>query len=394
MSETNTLGVYAEKGNPNPGPISGVGTSATAFAGPTGQGPVGSVSGPLTSFKDFVGAYGGAATLKLSSTTLLNYMALAVWGFFENGGQQLYVSRVASADGSNNFDPVTDYRKALAALTGVKNISIVAAPGSSMFGGSGGAVPSPAQAAGIVGELIAHASEMRYRIAVLDSPPGYSTSDIETLRSKIDSSYAALYYPWVTMANPLAGTKGTISVPPSGFVCGVYVRTDMQQGVFKAPANQQMIGATGLERAIGDTEESALSGPGINCLRGFPGRGELVWGARTVSSDQDWKYVNVRRYFAYLENSIEQGTQWVVFEPNGPALWASIRNAINEFLLTEWRRGGMQGVTASQAFFVKCDSSTMTQDDIDHGRVICLVGVAMIRPAEFVILRIGWQTKS
>ena len=202
---------------------------------------------------------------------------------------------------------------------------------------------------------------------MLDSPAGYPTNDVEGLRSKIDSSFAALYYPWVTITNPFAPATGSISVPPSGFVCGVYVRTDMQQGVWKAPANQQVMGATGLERLIADTEGSALNGLGINCLRLFPGRGELVWGARTVSSDSDWKYVNVRRYFAYLENSIEQGTQWVVFEPNGAPLWASIRNTINNFLTAEWRKGGMQGVTASQAFFVKCNASTMTQDDIANG---------------------------
>jgi phage tail sheath protein FI len=353
---------------------------------------VGKILGRLTSFRDFVAAYGGAATLQLSSLTVPDYLALAVWAFFENGGQQLYVSRVAAADGSNNFVPgAADYQKALAALNGVKDVSIVAAPGSSVFGSNGGAVPSPPQATGVLGELIAHAEQLRHRFAVLDTPPSYGTSDVEGLRSKIDSSYAALYYPWVTIANPLAGATGPINVPPSGFVCGVYARTDAQQGVFKAPANQQVIGATGLERMIADTEGSALNELGIDTLRSFAGRGVLVWGARTVSSNSDWKYVNVRRYMVYLEQSIKQGTQWVVFEPNGPVLWGAIRNAIANFLTTEWRRGGMQGATASQAFIVKCDASTMTQNDIDNGRVICLVGVAAVRPAEFVILQIGWQ---
>lgn len=396
MPEMNTSGVYAQEANPNSGPIQGVTTSTAAFVGPAAQGPMGSVSGPLTSFRDFVAAYGGAATLQLSSVMVLNYMALAAWGFFENGGQQLYISRVAAADGSNNFVPAAvDYRRALSTLNGVRQISIVAAPGSSVFGGNGGTVPSVAQAAGILAELIAHVSQAGlHRFAVLDTPSGYSTSDVEALRAKINSSYAALYYPWVTIANPLAGATGPISAPPSGFVCGVYARTDMQQGVFKAPANQQVIGATGLERAIADTEGGALNGLGIDCLRSFPGRGVLVWGARTVSSDQDWKYVNVRRYFAYLEHSINEGTQWVGFEPNGPRLWSAITIAIQNFLMTEWRKGGMQGGKASDAFFVKCDTTTMTQDDIDNGRVICLVGVATIRPAEFVILRIGWQSKS
>jgi phage tail sheath protein FI len=400
MPEKNAPGVYVEEASPNPGPIQGATTSTTAFAGLTGQGPVGSVSAALTSFGEFEAAYGSAPSLQFPShvqggtaVTIPNYMALAARAFFENGGQRLYVSRVAAADGSNNFVPTAaDYRKALATLVGVKDISIVAAPGSTVFGGSGGAAPTPAQSAAILAELIAHVSQgSSYRFAVLDTPPGYSSSDVKALRSQIDSSSAALYYPWVMIANPPAPAQ--MSVPPSGFVCGIYARTDIKQGVFKAPANQQVMGAVGLERAIQDAEGGALNALGINCLRSFPGRGELLWGARTISSDPEWKYVNVRRYVAYLEHSIEEGTQWVVFEPNGPTLWAAIRNAIQNFLLTEWRRGGLLGMKATDAFFVKCDTTTMTQNDIDNGRVICFVGVALIKPAEFVIFRIGWQGK-
>jgi phage tail sheath protein FI len=401
MPERNAPGVYVEEASPNPGPIQGATTSTTAFAGPAGQGPVGSVSAVLTSFGEFEAAYGSAPSLQFrplvqggTAVTIPNYMARAARAFFENDGQRLYVSRVAAADGSNNFVPAAgDYRKALATLAGVKDISIVAAPGSTVFGGSCGAAPTPAQSAAILAELIAHVSQgSSYRFAVLDTPPGYSSNDVQALRSQIDSSSAALYYPWVMIANPPAPAQ--MSVPPSGFVCGIYARTDSKQGVLKAPANQPVMGAVGLERAIQDAEGGALNALGINCLRSFTGRGELVWGARTISSDPDWKYVNVRRYVAYLEHSIEEGTRWVVFETNGPTLWSAIRNAIQNFLLTEWRRGGLLGMKATDAFFVKCDMSTMTQNDIDNGRVICLVGVALIKPAEFVIFRIGWQSNS
>jgi len=343
----------------------------------------------LASFGEFEGIYGADPSLQFSSgVSVPNYLALAARAFFENGGQQLYVSRVAT-----EMPPVAaDYKKSLVTLDEVKDISIVAAPGSSIFGGDGGAVPSPAQAAAILAELIAHVSQMRYRFAVLDTPPNYSTSDVQALRSLIDSSYAALYYPWVTVANLTSDeTAVPINVPPSGFVCGVYARSDAKQGVFKAPANLQLMGAVGLERTIQDAESSALNGLGINCLRNFPERGNLVWGARTVSSNSQYKYVNVRRYLAYLEHSIDLGTQWAVFEPNGSALWDSIRCAIQNFLLAEWRRGGLLGIKATDAFFVRCDESTMTQTDIDNGQVNCVIGVAVVRPAEFVIFRIGWK---
>ena len=393
MPEIHTTGVPVDEA-PGPKPIQPVGTSTAAFVGPAVQGPVGGVSKRLSSFAEFEAVYGIVPNLQFSSSggtlvTVPNYLAMAGQEFFGNGGQQIYVSRVAG--GSGNVVPgVVEYRAALATLEGVKDISIVAAPGSSVF------EPAHRSANGapaIVGELIAHAEKMRYRIAVLDSPPGYSSSDVQALRASINSSYAALYYPWVTVTHPspVRGAAKEMHVPSSGFVCGIYARTDMQQGVFKAPANQQMVGAVGLERVIQDSENDVLNAAGINCLRSFAGRGILVWGARTISSDPDYKYVNVRRYMAYLEESISQGTQWAVFEQNGPPLWAEIRNTITNFLMTEWRKGGMQGATASEAFFVKCDATTMTQNDLDNGRVICLVGVAAVRPADFVILRIGWQ---
>jgi phage tail sheath protein FI len=171
------------------------------------------------------------------------------------------------------------------------------------------------------------------------------------------------------------------------------VRNGVERGVFEAPANEIVRSAAGLEHQITQVEQEALNPAGVNCLRYFVGRGYRVWGARTASSDPEWKYVNVSRYFIYLEQSIDQGTQWAVFEPNAEPLWAKVRSAVSDFLLNEWRNGGLMGRKAAEAFFVRCDRTTMTQNDVNNGRLICLVGVAPLKPAEFVIFRIGQKTR-
>ena len=200
----------------------------------------------------------------------------------------------------------------------------------------------------------------------------------------------------IRVANPVAGTDPTqpseIELPPSGAVCGIYARSDVQRGVWKAPANETVSGALGLQRDVRFGEQEVLNPLGINCIRSLPNRGIRVWGARTLSSDPEWKYVNIRRYFLYLENSIDRGTQWAVFEPNGEALWANIRNTVFDFLYNEWVSGALLGTKPEDAFFVRCDRSTMTQNDLDNGRLICLIGVAAVKPAEFVIFRIGQKT--
>ena len=183
-----------------------------------------------------------------------------------------------------------------------------------------------------------------------------------------------------------------IDLPPSGFVCGIYARSDIARGVFKAPANEVVTGALGLQRNVRFGEQEVLNPLGINCIRALPNRGIRVWGARTLSSDPEWIYVNIRRYFLYLEASIDAGTQWAVFEPNGPRLWDNIRTTVSDFLTNEWVSGALLGTTAKEAFFVRCDRSTMTQNDLDYGRLISLIGVAALKPAEFVIFRIGQKT--
>jgi len=301
----------------------------------------------------------------------------------------------AMADGTDgsqpqaaNYETASGVAAGFDLLIGLEDVSIVAAPGYSAY----------AEGSSIQDKLIGHTEKpRRYRIAVLDSPSGNpSPSTMRTERGKIDSTRAAIYYPWVVTANPLANPNSTepreIPLPPSGFVCGIYARNDVTRGVFKAPANEVVRDALRFERDVNFAEQELLNPIGVNCLRFLAGRGLRVWGARTVSSDPEWKYVNVRRYFNYLEASIDRGTQWAVFEPNGEMLWSNIRGTISDFLFNEWKNGALLGTKPEDAFFVRCDRTTMTQNDLDNGRLICLIGVAVIKPAEFVIFRIGQKT--
>lgn len=282
---------------------------------------------------------------------------------------------------------VGSYAAALEQLRGLEDVSIVAAPGHSTL-----KVEGNYQA--VQGLLIGHAEKPRaYRIAVLETPDNLTPGQARLERARIDSHRAAIYYPWVTVANPLArpgnNEKREIQLPPSGFICGIYARNDAEKGVAKAPANEVLRSALRLERDVNFAENQLLNPLGVNCLRFFPGRGYRVWGARTSSSDPEWKYVNVRRYFNYLEASIDRGTQWAVFENNGDRLWANIRETIDSFLYNEWVSGNLLGSSPKEAYFVRCDRSTMTQNDLDNGRLICLIGVAVLKPAEFIIFRIG-----
>ncbi len=299
------------------------------------------------------------------------------------GGNDGLLPRAAEYAGTVNTD--AGFKTGLAQFDDVDDISIVAAPGATARHAD-----DPADAEAITDLLVAHAERMRYRIALLDSPPGASVAVVRQWRARLDSSHAALYYPWVTIKDPNAPRD--LNLPPSGFVAGIYARTDIQRGVFKAPANEVVTLAVNFERAITQAEQEVLNPLGINCVRFFPGRGYRVWGARTLGRDPDWKYVAVRRFFIYLEHSIDRGIEWAVFEPNGEPLWARVRQSIENFLSGEWRNGAMQGSTPKDAYFVKCDRDTMTQNDLDNGRLICVIGVATVKPAEYVIFRIGQWT--
>lgn len=281
-------------------------------------------------------------------------------------------------------DESTPLRSGLKALESLEEISIVAAPGYSYdYATNGSAIR------GINQELISHCERLRYRVAVLDSPDKQPLSGVRDYAAVLESKYAALYYPWLRIVDPVSNQE--LNVPPSGYVAGIYARSD-QKGVHKAPANESVLGPIGLETYINKAQQDILNPLGINCIRYFEGRGVLVWGARTVSSDPEWKYLNIRRYFIYLEASIDRSTQWAVFEPNGEALWANVRRTVESFLETEWREGRLAGASTDEAYFVRCDRSTMSQNDLDNGRLICLIGVAPLYPAEFVIFRIGQWT--
>ena len=238
--------------------------------------------------------------------------------------------------------------------------------------------------------MLAHCELMGDRVAILDPPPGLNAQQVREWRqdkARYDSKYAALYWPWVKIFDPLAGQPAF--VPPSGHIAGIWARSDDTRGVHKAPANEVVRGAIDLELQITKGEHDQLNPVGVNCIRAYPGRGVRVMGARTLSSDPSWRYLNVRRLFNYIEESILEGTQWVVFEPNDMALWERVKRTINAFLVRVWRDGALFGATPSQAFYVKCDSETNPSEVIDAGQLVVEVGIAPVKPAEFVIFRIA-----
>lgn len=270
-------------------------------------------------------------------------------------------------------------RSGLAAFLENVDVSIMAIPG----------VTAPeVQAA-----LIAHCENCKSCFAILDVPiDRKKTNDVVEFRDMYDTTYAAMYHPWLEMFDPLA--KRSAYFPPSGAMAGVYARTDNERGVHKAPANEIVRGCTGLSCNYNEGEQDILNPKGVNLVRAFTGRGIRVWGARTMSSNGLWKYVNVRRLYIYIEESIKANTNWVVFEPNSEVLWGRVTRTIEMFLATCWRSGALAGSTPSEAYFVECGPTTMTQDDIDNGRLICNIGIAAVKPAEFVIFRITQHTAS
>jgi phage tail sheath protein FI len=281
--------------------------------------------------------------------------------------------------GAESSEP--EQRTGLQTLMNIDDISIVAMPGITTQE--------------LQSQLIIHCETLKNRFAVLDSIKKADLDSIQNQRNLYDSKFAALYYPWIRIFDSMS--KKPINVPPSGHMCGIYARSDNERGVHKAPANEVASGALDLEeisesgtkRIITKGQQDILNPKGINCIRIFPGRGIRVWGARTISSDPLWKYINIRRLFIYIEESIYKGTQWVVFEPNNEKLWGRVKATIDEFLTRVWRDGALMGLKPEEAFFIKCDRTTMTQADIDNGRLVCVIGIAPVKPAEFVIFRIA-----
>lgn len=380
MPEYLSPGVYIEEIQPAARPIEGVETSTTAMVGVTERGPA--CPFLITSFAEFAGEFGAAVSPAPALRDKWTVdeeggqwwqFPLAVKGFFENGGKRLYVKRVSRED-LNELSP-DDFVAAIESLNEVDDVSLGLAPG--------------VWSSAVHDALIKRCEARRDCFAILDPPNNLDVTGILNFRRRLNTSFAALYYPWIEVPDP---DGGSTQMGPSAHVAGIYARVDHQHGVHKAPANEEITGINKIAAEVTAADQNSLNPEGINALRSFPGRGNRVWGARTLSTDPDWKYVNVRRLFIFLEGSIYKGTQCAVFEPNDETLWAKVRLNITNFLTSVWRNGALLGSTAHEAFFVKCDRTTMTQNDLDQGRLVCLIGVAPIKPAEFLIFRIGQWT--
>jgi len=362
-------GVYVEEVPGASKPIEAVGTSTVGFIGESRKGPVNEVVF-CPNWTTFTKNFGDFADS--------DYLAHALYGFFNNGGARCFVLNVGTGAADKRparfigFDRGPGERGGLHAFEEVEEIAVVAAPGQT----------APA----ITDAVLTHCEKMRYRFAVLDSAEVIEKGGVDKLPKPRDSKYGAYYFPWIEVYDP---QKGNIFVPPSGHVCGIYARSDAERGVHKAPANEIVRGALGLRYGITKGEQDILNPKGINCIREFKNRGIRVWGARTISSDPEWRYVNVRRLFNMVEHSIENGTQWVVFEPNDQKLWKKVSRNITAFLLRVYRDGALFGVTPDKAFYVKCDDETNPPEVIDAGQMVCEIGMCPVKPAEFVIFRIG-----
>jgi uncharacterized protein len=287
---------------------------------------------------------------------------------------------------STHFEGDVARRSGMGGLAAVDEVTMLVMPDIMTLANNG----DDTQIRDLQGKMIAHAENAGDRMALLDTPPNLLPQDVLEWRMNAagyDSKMAALYYPWIEVMNPL--TKRPMMVPPSGHVAGVWCRVDGTRGVHKAPANEVILGANGLGFQVTQAEQGGLNKVGINCVRAFPGRGIRIWGARTLSSDPEWRYINVRRLFNYVSESIMEGTQWSVFEPNDQLLWMRLSASVRAFLLRVWRSGALFGATPDEAFYVKCDAETNPPEVVEAGQVVCEIGISPVKPAEFVVFRLS-----
>lgn len=293
-----------------------------------------------------------------------------------SGGSNGSVSNISAAD-FIGVDNGAGKRTGIQAFVDNDVVSIMAVPG----------VTDP----NVQLMLVAHCENLASRFAVLDMPrDAKKVQDVLAHRDIFDTNYGALYHPWLEIFDPL--DKKNIAIPPSGSIMGIYARSDNSRGVHKAPANEVVRACVGLDCQFNKGEQDILNPKGVNLIRVFPGQGIRVWGARTATSNPSWKYVNVRRLFIFIEETIKANTSWAVFEPNDETLWVRVKRTISVFLNGLWRSGSLAGSSPEEAFFVNIGRDTMSQDDIDNGRLICVIGVAPVKPAEFVIFRISQKT--
>ena len=368
-------GVYVEEVPTGAKLIEGVSTSSTAFVGTAKRGPLRKPK-RVTSFLEYKQTFGD-----LIAGSEMGY---AVKQFFANGGIDAWIVRVSKSGTASSGLKLK--ASDLAKLDAAKDLSLLCLPG--------------------VGDATSLAAadaycKSRWMFLIVDAPKSAALpADMLAAAANLPKSEsAAVYYPWINIADPLAGGKSRLSAP-SGAIAGMYARVDAKRGVWKAPAGNEatLSEVLSLAHAVTDLESGTLNSQGVNSLRALPDQGIVAWGARTLiaarQANSEWKYVNVRRLFLFLERSIDEGLQWVVFEPNDEALWARVRTTVSSFLNRLFLAGAFQGSTSRDAWFVRCDRTTMTQDDIDNGRLICEVGFAPVKPAEFVIFRIGKMTSS
>ncbi|MGP8297343.1 phage tail sheath family protein [Streptomyces inhibens] len=323
-------------------------------------------------------------------------LAEAVYGFFANGGQSCYV--VGFTDPTTKVDVTAlagseEDRTGLGGLVTEPKVTMVAVPSLwEMTREVPTVEPLPAvteqNGKPLIEAVLKHCTGMRNRLALVDPPSGllpdavkaFANSQLASPNSD-DAAFTALYYPWLTVPGVEARKR---TVPPCGHMAGIWARTDTERGVFKAPANEVPRGVLEIPVLLTDDEQGDLNAAGVNCMRTFPDRGLLVWGARTRSSTRDWQYVNVRRLVCFLRDSIQQSSSWAVFEPNDERLWGTLRHAVSTFLMDQWRQGALVGRTPDEAFYVVCDGSNNPRETQDKGEVHCDIGVAPVRPAEFV----------
>lgn len=401
MPTYSTPGIYIEEISTGSKPIEAVPTSIAAFIGvaPNADAHLHEALG-INNWTQFIKEYSaeGAASTPLS---------LAVYGFYQNGGGRCYVVNVGAkrelvGDGRQ--------RKGIETLEEVDEVAIVAAPGFTD--------------AASYDTILSHCEKLKDRVAVLDAPENTGNFNVDQLKTvgtsgpakpkkpaageaaatadttttgptggvrarASDDGFGAFYFPWLVCRDPFS-PKDMVNVPPSGHIAGIYARTDATRGVHKAPANETVRGALDLTYKVTREEQGELNRLGVNCIRQFATQGIRVWGARTLAdSGSEWRYLNVRRLFNQIEESIANGTRWVVFEPNDLSLWKSIERDVSAFLTLQWRQGALMGATPEEAFFVSCNAETNTPESIDAGMVITMVGIAPVKPAEFVIFRIG-----
>jgi hypothetical protein len=400
MAGYKSPGVYVEEVPSGSAPIAGVGTSTAAFigvvpdefdlaAGAKFNAPAEGEVKLVTNFTEFKKYFGD-----FSKNYEQNVLAHAVYGFFNNGGTRCFVTRVNAATSTNDGKPsdtsAIDIAPALKLLEPIDEIAIVAAPGLT--------------AANQYAALTAHCENNKNAFAILDGP--LAQDDFATALAEGSdklpgaSTYAAYYFPWIQVFDPAGKAVDPASdslkhVPPSGHIAGIYARTDAQRGVHKAPANETIFGALGLKYAISKAQQDGLNLHGVNCIRRLNGN-IRVWGARTLvdKNKPDFTYINVRRLFIYLRESIDQGTQWAVFEPNDHDLWAKITRNVSAFLRNVWSAGALFGETAELAFYVKCDAETNPPEVREQGMVVTEIGVAVTKPAEFVVFRLGQRAEA